>query len=435
MTVDLILHGVPNGHDSWGEDIDKHYLSTFYVKKSDRKYLLIETRKIDGKPYVYYHYLKYNNVMAADGRSGSYLGITLKIDAYYKDILNIYNIMEVIYNRYLTDVAFTNEGDSIKYKVSKFDMIEAELKDAQSKIVNLILLSAKQKDFETFDSSYFNNDNKTIKVFLLDCTQENVMQAMKKFGRIEISKYYPSLNEQQKIKSVEARFEGTVQQKELELKRADSKINEFATKSQAQQNQIERQNNEIANLKSSVKEKENRLKELQTASQQIKDLEQKNKTLTKNISEREKTIIQLRNELNRQKENRDIKELIDEIKDPLLTLAKVAGRQSGKFPTFDFDNDNKNCVHDKGRNNVSDEKNGKNPPKKMNALTVIFLVAMLALLGSSYPIYKYFWGDKNKENATLSIIGNKQEADTIVTTQQNDTIINNKKNPEYEAQK
>lgn len=366
MTVDLILHGVPNGHDSWGEDIDKHYLSTFYVKKSDRKYLLIEARKIDGKPFVYYHYLKYNNVMAADGRSGSYLGITLKIDAYYKDILNIYNIMEVIYNRYLTDVAFTNEGDSIKYKVSKFDMIEAELKDAQSKIVNLILLSAKQKDFETFDSSYFNNDNKTIKVFLLDCTQENVMQALKKFGRIEISKYYPSLNEQQKIKSVEARFEGTVQQKELELKRADSKINEFATKSQAQQNQIERQNNEIANLKSSVKEKENRLKELQTASQQIKDLEQKNKTLTKNISEREKTIIQLRNELNRQKENRDIKELIDEIKDPLLTLAKVAGRQSGKFPTFDSDNDNQSYNHNnkgiKGHNNIPKERNGKNPP-------------------------------------------------------------------------
>ena len=60
--------------------------------KSEREYLSIEARKVSGKSYCYYNYLKYNNVTASDGRAGAYLGITLRFDAYYKDILNIYQI-------------------------------------------------------------------------------------------------------------------------------------------------------------------------------------------------------------------------------------------------------------------------------------------------------------------------------------------------------
>ena len=30
MTVDFILHGVPNGQDFWGPNDDNHYFSTFY---------------------------------------------------------------------------------------------------------------------------------------------------------------------------------------------------------------------------------------------------------------------------------------------------------------------------------------------------------------------------------------------------------------------
>ena len=44
MTVDLILHGVPNGQDIWGVSDDTHYISTFYVQKDEREYLSIEAR-------------------------------------------------------------------------------------------------------------------------------------------------------------------------------------------------------------------------------------------------------------------------------------------------------------------------------------------------------------------------------------------------------
>ena len=49
MTVDLILHGVPNGHDIWGVNDDSHYFSTFYVQKDEKEYLMVEARKVEGK--------------------------------------------------------------------------------------------------------------------------------------------------------------------------------------------------------------------------------------------------------------------------------------------------------------------------------------------------------------------------------------------------
>lgn len=120
-----------------GATDDNHYFSTFYVQKNEKEYLSIETRKVSGKSYCYYNYLKYNNVTAADGRAGAYLGITLRFDAYYKDVLNIYQVFEIIYNN-LLDTVFDKNGEGIKFKISKFEASDRELNEIKKKIVNLI---------------------------------------------------------------------------------------------------------------------------------------------------------------------------------------------------------------------------------------------------------------------------------------------------------
>ena len=64
MKIDLILHGVPNGHDLWGGEDDSQYFSALYNNVSTqemRESLMIETRQIASKTYCYYNYLKYNN--------------------------------------------------------------------------------------------------------------------------------------------------------------------------------------------------------------------------------------------------------------------------------------------------------------------------------------------------------------------------------------
>ena len=111
MIIDLILHGVPNGQDVWGVNDDSHYFSTFYVQKDEKEILTIEIRNVSGKAYCYYNYLKYNGVTASDERAGAYLGITLRFDAYYKDVMNVYRLCEIVYNN-LLDTILVKNGDN-----------------------------------------------------------------------------------------------------------------------------------------------------------------------------------------------------------------------------------------------------------------------------------------------------------------------------------
>lgn len=412
MTVDLIIHGVPNGQDSWGKDDDRHYLSTFYTSKDDKEYLSVELRKVSGKPYAYYHYLKYNNVVAADGRPGSYLGITLRIDAYYKDTFNIYNILEIIYNRYLADLAFTLErGDGIRYKIPRFELIDGELKDIQSKVINLIALSAKPKDFENINDSFFNNDNKTLKAFLLDCTQDNVLQAVKKYGRVEVSKFYPSMTEMQKVKTVESKYGDVISQKDKDLKNANARINDLMTQQQHLQTNIANLNNEIESLKNDLKDKNIRLAGLQNTERKIQELEQKKSALEKESKGKDIEIVRLKNDINRYKDHRNIKELLEQIKDPLWKLAEIAGRQSVTFPDSYIDTDSQDISNSNHSNKKRKQEIGKNTGKRKKSskkwnpmiLIAISTILLLGLLGASYFIYNNARNDKEPLKATSSI--------------------------------
>ena len=334
MTVDFILHGVPNGQDFWGANDDNHYFSTFYVQKSEREYLSIEARKVSGKSYCYYNYLKYNNVTAADGRAGAYLGITLRFDAYYKDILNIYQLFEIVYNN-LLDTIFEKNGEAIKYKISKFEAADSNLNEIKKKVVNLIQLSATAKDFTALNDSFFNNEDKTLPAFLLDCTPDNVLQALKKYGKIDVSKYYPSNNEAKKMRNIEERFIATISQKDKDLEEKNQQISKIADDCQNLKSNLSAEKEEVLRLGKVVSEKENTIKKNEASLKQVDELKSKIEKLTttlqtkeNEIKQKEKEINQLKIERDSYKENRKLIDLVKEIKMPLITLANYAGRQS-----------------------------------------------------------------------------------------------------------
>ena len=334
MTVDFILHGVPNGQDFWGPNDDNHYFSTFYVQKSEREYLSIEARKVSGKSYCYYNYLKYNNVTAADGRAGAYLGITLRFDAYYKDILNIYQLFEIVYNN-LLDTIFEKNGEAIKYKISKFEAADSNLNEIKKKVVNLIQLSATAKDFTALNDSFFNNEDKTLPAFLLDCTPDNVLQALKKYGKIDVSKYYPSNNEAKKMRNIEERFIATISQKDKDLEEKNQQISKIADDCQNLKSNLSAEKEEVLRLGKVVSEKENTIKKNEASLKQVDELKSKIEKLTttlqtkeNEIKQKEKEINQLKIERDSYKENRKLIDLVKEIKMPLITLANYAGRQS-----------------------------------------------------------------------------------------------------------
>lgn len=331
MTVDIIIHGVPNGQDMWGVNDDTHYFSTFYVQKDEKEILTIETRKVSGKSYCYYNYLKYNGVIASDERAGSYLGITFRFDAYYKDVLNVYHLCEIVYNN-LLDTILVKNGDNVKFKIAKFNDADRELNEIKKKTINLINLSATAKDFTSISDSFFKNEGSVIKAFLLDCTSDNVMQALVKYGKVEISKYQPSINEAKKIKNVEERYSATIAQKDKVIHNTSKQNEDLKKELSRLQNELESQKGEIKKLNTLVSEKEEIIKKNADAIKEIDTQKKKHQELKNSIQEKEREIKRLESELHKYKDNRNISDLVKEIKEPLNKLATLAGRQLTEIP-------------------------------------------------------------------------------------------------------
>lgn len=395
MIVDLILHGVPNGQDVWGANDDSHYFSTFYVQKDEKEILTIEIRNISGKSYCYYNYLKYNGVTASDERAGAYLGITLRFDAYYKDVMNVYRLCEIIYNNLLEAILVKN-GDNVKFKISKFEDADHELIEIRKKIYSIINLSAAAKDFTPINDSFLKNDGKIIKAFLLDCTQDNVMQALIKYGKVAISKYYPSVNEIKKLKGVEERYNVIVEQKDKELQNAN-KLNEDLKKGQnALLDELENKKDEIFKLNNLVSEKEGIIKKSQEVVKENDGLKKKTQELKTHLQEKEQEINRLKTELQQYKDNRKLSDLVKDIKEPLNTLAAVAGRQLVRFPDSDTTYTNKN----KSINDVITEKTCKKNYHFWQTTIwqiVKMILLVLILCSSFYCLYKLCYPLNNQE--------------------------------------
>ena len=200
-------------------------------------------------------------------------------------------------------------------------------------------MSATAKDFTALNDSFFNNEDKTLPAFLLDCTPDNVLQALKKYGKIDISKYYPSNNEAKKMRNIEERFIATISQKDKDLEEKNQQISKIEDDCQNLKSNLSAEKEEVLRLGKVVSEKENTIKKNEASLKQVDELksnlEKLNATLQtkdKEIKQKEKEIAQLKAEINSYKDNRKLSDMIKQIEAPLNTLASYAGRQSCSIP-------------------------------------------------------------------------------------------------------
>lgn len=269
MTVDLILHGVPNGQDIWGAIDDRHYFSTFYRQQNEREYLSIEARKVNGKAYCYYNYLRYNNIVAFDERAGAYLGITLRIDAYYKDILNMYQICEIIYHN-LFDSILKKREQNIQFIIPKFEIVGQELNNLQRKVINLIQLSATARDFVAINDSFFVNSGTIAPVSMQDCTPENILQVLQKYSKINISKYYPSTLESKRQQEIEERYKYVISEKDNALTEKIKQVERLKERCSLLELELNNERTQNERLNKLISEKEYEIKQIDEYKKQLK---------------------------------------------------------------------------------------------------------------------------------------------------------------------
>ena len=280
MDVEILIHGVPNGHDYYGPKEEQNTAGSFYITSQETIKFVVETKKNGNKPYVYYSYLRYKGVVGAEGRTGSYFGLTLRLDEYYSDVLHVYNMLDIMFKRHVLGSLLTLSGEIYKYNTSDFVSKKADIENIQKELIQLILSTCVESKFLKIDNSFINPISNAPICNIVDITDGIILSTLKKHSKVVLSPDYKSNLEKEyekKMQDVENRGNSLVAER-------DKKILERETT--------------ISSLDSTIKARDSKIAVLE------QEIKQKNQ------------------ELSQHKQKGDITQLIERVKDPIVKLSE-----------------------------------------------------------------------------------------------------------------
>lgn len=296
MLIELFLHGVPKGQDIWGVNDDLVYIQNFYTSRNDKIRFLIQMRDVKGKRYCYYSYLKYNNIVDSSGRPGAYLGITIRMDAYCADVVNIYNILDAVYKRYFVGSYLSEEMQKTKYLISDFQSKDKENKEIFDVIMSLFKTLLVPSDFIGLQSFATSNSTSIMEANILDCTKENVLTVLKDTGAIALSPYYSLVRDKSFQKNLEEQIAIIQKTKDEDLKKLKTLYERQIAVSNLEREKSEKEKNDIKECLQDVK-KEN------------------DKLITDNK--------RLQAECDKQRKAQDAINIVESLRDPLIKLSNL----------------------------------------------------------------------------------------------------------------
>lgn len=295
LNINLYVHGVPMGHKTWGVlGEDDNFIANFYSSKWPAKELMqVDIMECKGKVYSYYTFVKGQNVMGYDNRTGSYFALTIRMDAYYADLQNMYKILSAAYEKMCVGRLVQKQGEGIKFIVQDFTVMDAELKGMENRIISYIGEFSNNKDLVSFSGFKTNGQQAAQTENLLECDNAKALNTVKATGKISVSPYYPS----KEVKELISKNEDEMQK----LRQMTSQqINEAHEKASQQIRNIESKAKEdIASVRRQASEEMTRLKsQYSTVDKQMNELEQKLKQEKERSKQLQK---ELRTELEQEK--------------------------------------------------------------------------------------------------------------------------------------
>lgn len=256
LEVKIIIHGVPAGQKLWGADDtqDEQYVETFY---NQNEWDVPEFLKVDkvGK-YVYYTFIKCGNVSAYDGRTGSYFGITLRLNACYTDVQNIYSILQATYSKLCVGLYVDDIGKKVKFRVQDFKQVDDKYKEYSQSVISAIGTFTTAKDLN-YDLNGFPNSKGSVQcVSLSDCYDNIILKTLSSARCLKISRFYQSskvvkLQEKydEELKEIKRRHKDELEKTQKSCESNISKMQQsFNEKEQQLQNGSQKLKNEMTSL-------------------------------------------------------------------------------------------------------------------------------------------------------------------------------------------
>lgn len=145
----IILHGVPDGQKVWSSDPlkQKGYIDAFYQPEPGTPETLFQVEvRVEGNTRVcYYHYLKYRDIQAKDGRGGSYFGFTLSTDALCADLPLLFHHMDEVFHTAILNTVLAATPNGYQHLVADYAERNNEL-DTLVEEFSMWLIKARIKE-------------------------------------------------------------------------------------------------------------------------------------------------------------------------------------------------------------------------------------------------------------------------------------------------
>ncbi len=272
LKLNLFVHGVPKGQKIWGpQEDDRIFLESFYTRKSNiEAQLQVDVFQIGGKLNCYYTYIRGGNILDKDNRQGSYFALTVRVNAFYNDLFNMFNILDATYHKSILNNILTSDESSTRFIVEDFLQSKKKIQDIEKEIINYLSSFSISSDFISLDNFATNSKSDSQNINLLECNNKSVLNYIKDKGSISISPFYPSrqlieftrkkdeelsnikLQSQQLIAEEKKKSEQEILILKKEYAAADKTISDLSK-------QLENERNNSVKLKSELSRKDDQL--------------------------------------------------------------------------------------------------------------------------------------------------------------------------------
>ena len=302
MNAELYIHG-PR-HAIYGKRDEDAYFQGFDNSKiKDEIRFTVEIRKNENKLYTYYNYLRYSNVTDIAGRTGAYIGITLRLDAYYANLNVVYTVLNSIFSKSVVGLLVKQTSSGYQYNVDNFESSKNEILDKIEKPFGTILanIMSIQEVFQ-LDSDFINSNilsqGKYIVKGIDDAKDYRKRLAeIKSVGRIVFSSLQPIEKLQVIIDQCEREKQQYAESKQGEISNLEKTISLTKSELVNSQSQVSQLNSEVkkltddlSNLKREIQSFEEEKNHLDKLKDEKKELEKQKKQLQSNLDEVQKKL-------------------------------------------------------------------------------------------------------------------------------------------------
>lgn len=291
VNINIFIHGVPRGHKVWGpKEADAQYFGSFYGPKWELDEVMkVEVMTFGGATHTYYTFVKGLNVCDSEGRTGAYFAITMRINAFYANVQNIYNLMSTTFNNRCAGLCIGNKNGHLQFTIGDFSSIDSQLKEIEKDFTDFISKFSKGSQLTNLTGIPANTQGVPECINLQECTQQVAYETIKRSGKFLVSPLYLSKNAARTVEQAKAQVASTKReaQQAIDQQRRDAKAQIDATNKSA--------NEKIAGMEQRMKQE--RQQSQQEADRKVQDVKNQYADVDQKLQEQKQTISQQNRDL------------------------------------------------------------------------------------------------------------------------------------------